>query len=615
MNTTQAQQKALGDALVAHVDRLEFEKCNMRLQSDIKPKRSYISSGAGCSRSHSLLPSIPNYCRKVPATYTQEFWATVSIHSHLSDSRQEFEDLPLKHDILNFIRDLGHSGDIIYLIDEDFMFQIKNKEAKKTNKMSYPRHEKTQVYGTILPKELTNQTMSESKAYKTYYPFASGEKTPKPKYVQKKANSDALPKQKLVQATKGTRLKTEAKVDKSDKKKQPAKKPKAKGLSVLSEVALTKAEQLNKDEDKDDVNDSDDISDEGDDDNDSNNGNDGDDDANDDDKQESDDKNDDDEETNSNRTELDKIKIPILDQSTTEFYEEEEKINDEETMDKEEDDVVTKKLYDDVNSGFEQEEEDAHVTLTPVLDIQKADEPVQSSYVSSDFTSKLLNLENPSLADNEIASLLDITVCHETTIPEITSSFTTPTPPPPPFFNPLSQKATPTPTSTASETTTSLLALLDFDYVFKFNERVSNLEKDLSEMKQVDQYAKALSSIPAIMDRYIDNKLGKAINKAIQTHNFDCREEAQTENREYIKFINSMRGRDDKDKDQDPSARSDRGTSRRKSSKEAEPSIDSRSSTRSRVDMGNNDEQLDDIEVTKADWFKKPERPPTPDPD
>nr|GEZ65366.1 hypothetical protein [Tanacetum cinerariifolium] len=30
---------------------------------------------------------------------------------------------------------------------------------------------------------------------------------------------------------------------------------------------------------------------------------------------------------------------------------------------------------------------------------------------------------------------------------------------------------------------------------------------------------------------------------------------------------------------------------------------------------GDNDEQPVDKEVTKADWFKKPERPPTPDPD
>ncbi|GKB49234.1 hypothetical protein Tco_0899987 [Tanacetum coccineum] len=55
-------------------------------------------------------------------------------------------------------------------------------------------------------------------------------------------------------------------------------------------------------------------------------------------------------------------------------------------------------------------------------------------------------------------------------------------------------------------------------------------------------YAQALSSIPAIIDRYIDNKLGEAINKAIQAHNLDCRQEAQDEKNAYIKIIDtSMR--------------------------------------------------------------------------
>ncbi|GJU95579.1 hypothetical protein Tco_1320335 [Tanacetum coccineum] len=60
-------------------------------------------------------------------------------------------------------------------------------------------------------------------------------------------------------------------------------------------------------------------------------------------------------------------------------------------------------------------------------------------------------------------------------------------PPPPYFFNPLPQQATPTPTPTTSEATTSFPALLDFSFVFKFNDRVTKLETNLSEMKQVDQ--------------------------------------------------------------------------------------------------------------------------------
>ncbi|GJS71266.1 hypothetical protein Tco_0704107 [Tanacetum coccineum] len=198
-------------------------------------------------------------------------------------------------------------------------------------------------------------------------------------------------------------------------------------------------------EDEDDENDSDDLSDESDDDNDGNNGNDGDDDdANDDDKQEGDDMNADDEETDK----------------------EEEKIDDEEMMYDDKDDEVTKDLYEDVNVnfgnddtemtnvdqgtskqqnvfqqlGFDKEDEDAHVTLTPILDTQKTGGPTQSSSVSSDITSKLLNLDNPSPADNEITFLIDTTTQHATTILEITSSFTTTIPPPPLFFNPLLQQ-------------------------------------------------------------------------------------------------------------------------------------------------------------------------------
>nr|GFB83382.1 hypothetical protein [Tanacetum cinerariifolium] len=58
-------------------------------------------------------------------------------------------------------------------------------------------------------------------------------------------------------------------------------------------------------------------------------------------------------------------------------------------------------------------------------------------------------------------------------------------------------------------------------------------------MKQVDQYAKSLSFIPAIVDRYMDNKLGEAIYKAIQEPNFDYREEAQAKKKWYIELVDS----------------------------------------------------------------------------
>nr|GEY74563.1 hypothetical protein [Tanacetum cinerariifolium] len=365
---------------------------------------------------------------------------------------------------------------------------------------------------------------------------------------------------------------------KTTKKKAKCKADRGKSLNVLSELALSEADQLNeatkrskKDfhilqasgagdgtnfesgdsksekesycdsgEENDDENDSEDENDDdGNGDDDVNDG-DGDDDANDD-----DDTYDDDEQK------TDRIKILILNQSSIVYYKEEEKIDDEGKMDEEEDDEVTKELYNDVNvnlgnrdadmtdadqgnadqqnvsqeSRFEKVEEDAHVTRTPVLVMQNTNEPVQSSSVSSDFISMLLNHENPSLANNEIASLMDTTTHHEeprsqtsslytvpvTKTPKVTSIFTTTIPPPPSFFNPLPQQATPTPTPTTYEATISFPLLLDLSYVFKSNDKVTNLEKDLLEIKHVDQYAQALSFIPAIVDHYINNKLREVI--------------------------------------------------------------------------------------------------------
>ncbi|GKD76079.1 hypothetical protein Tco_1334361 [Tanacetum coccineum] len=87
--------------------------------------------------------------------------------------------------------------------------------------------------------------MLESEAYKTYHAYATGEKIPKTKYVKNKADPESSPKNKSAQASEGKRLKTSSKVTKPAKKKQPATTSKAKGLNVLSEVALSEAEQMN----------------------------------------------------------------------------------------------------------------------------------------------------------------------------------------------------------------------------------------------------------------------------------------------------------------------------------------------------------------------------------
>ncbi|GKC75067.1 hypothetical protein Tco_1125841, partial [Tanacetum coccineum] len=149
--------------------------------------------------------------------------------------------------------------DYAYLLWEDFFYQVENNNVKRSNEMYYPRFTKViinffmtkdssiprrnRLYGAILPDELTNEAIKDSEFYKEYYVIASGAEPPKTKASVKKKQTGSE-KTKTPPTTKGKRLKTSAKAPKPAKKKQTAKTSKAKGLTVLFEVALTEAEQM-----------------------------------------------------------------------------------------------------------------------------------------------------------------------------------------------------------------------------------------------------------------------------------------------------------------------------------------------------------------------------------
>nr|GEU73487.1 hypothetical protein [Tanacetum cinerariifolium] len=566
MNTTQAQHKSLNDSLVSPADHLEFEKCNTRFKTDIKPKEEtfqVVLDALALTPFYQAILIIAD----VLAIYMQESWATITVHKSsirfmINKKKfsfdveifreiiqicpkilgQESEELLLEQEVLSFIRDLGHTGDITYLTDVnvDYLHQPRrafatfiNKEKRlewtrfvcpvlkssrdrsilRRNKIFWhtarydtmftsmrciSKHEDTQVYGTILPKHLTNQAMLESKAYQTYYAFSYEEKSLKPKSKKDFHISHA--------SSSGDRTDLESGVlDEQQQKTSGTNEgsntiPRALDVPIYASESNKESwgESDEEDDDEDNFEDDADINDDDSDDND-----------------ESDDK----------RTESNNDEIPDPNKSNEEHDEEEEyvdefNIKEDEKIDEEEDDEVTKELYKD--SRFEQEEEDAHVTLTHVLDTQKTEGPTQRSSVSSDSTSKLLNLDNPSHTNTMIASLMDTTVHHE-----ITSATTVP--PPPPFFIPLQQEATPTPTPTTSEATASFTYLLNFAY--SSYEAAATSEFELTKI---------------LIDKIEKNK------------SFDVGVEMKE-----IK-IESPAG-------------SDRGTKRRKSSKDAESSRDSRS--------------------------------------
>nr|GEY51424.1 hypothetical protein [Tanacetum cinerariifolium] len=100
------------------------------------------------------------------------------------------------------------------------------------------RHQNAQQFCALLPIELTNEDIRNSNAYKEYYAIATGATPPKPKASVWKTRSSSDTKITPPTATAGPRLTT------SEKGKQAAKASKSKSLSALSEVAKIEAQQL-----------------------------------------------------------------------------------------------------------------------------------------------------------------------------------------------------------------------------------------------------------------------------------------------------------------------------------------------------------------------------------
>nr|GEY25712.1 hypothetical protein [Tanacetum cinerariifolium] len=201
MDTTQAQQKALDDALVGQkFEDPPFEKEILSFIRDLGHMREIkVLSDVNVNHMHQprSFAAIINKCLSGKTTG----------HDSLHLSRAQI------------IWGMYHNKkvDYVYLLWEDLVYQVENKNSKKNNDMCYPRftkfiivyimkkdlsiprrnkifwhtvkdnpmftmirviskHQTTRIYGAILLKKLTNQAMIESKAYKTYYAYAIGKR-------------------------------------------------------------------------------------------------------------------------------------------------------------------------------------------------------------------------------------------------------------------------------------------------------------------------------------------------------------------------------------------------------------------------------------------------------
>nr|GEX08758.1 hypothetical protein [Tanacetum cinerariifolium] len=93
----------------------------------------------------------------------------------------------------------------------------------------------------------------------------------------------------------------------------------------------------------------------------------------------------------------------------------------------------------------------------------------------------------------------------------------------------------PTPPTTAPSTL--LQDLPNFSLLFRFDHRLKTLEANFSEFMHTNQFVGAVSSIPGIVHRYMDQWMEEVVKVAVQIQSNRLRNEAQAENDEFLKTI------------------------------------------------------------------------------
>nr|GEU58624.1 hypothetical protein [Tanacetum cinerariifolium] len=481
---------ALDEALVATTIRLKIGKGNQRLSLDLKSNEATIQVVLDALKL-TLVYNAFLVAASVSKIHMQEFWATVTLHYTSLRFKLNGKNPPVEEEIISCLSDLGHSGEIRLLTDvnvnsmhqpwrsfatiinkclsrkatsldtlrlscaqilwgvytmkhvdyvslllEDLVYQVENKNAKKNNDMYYPR------FTNVIIDFYMSKDQSISRRNKMFWHTTRDDRMFNTIRVVSRYQDtqiyganlhDVLTSQDMLESKAykeyyafatgvvppkaKTTYKKKAKENVTSKtaSESISKGPRLKTQAKMKQPAKkTKAKgdgvgKLSKVPDEQEQEDT--STDEG----------------------------------------TDTL-IGVRDVPKYEFESDMEswgdKSNDDDESTNNEDDKEVKELYDD------------------------DDEPLRSSSVSFDFTSKFLNLENPAPINTEISSLMK-TLASQDTIP-------------------------PTPHTL-------------------FTPRVSALEIELSELKQTNQFAKAISSIPGIVDKYLASKMKEAVDVAVDT--------------------------------------------------------------------------------------------------
>nr|GEX45687.1 hypothetical protein [Tanacetum cinerariifolium] len=232
MDTTVNQQVAMDEALVPTAQRLRIGRSNFRLLSDINGCAGNLYAGilgySNCPSSR--YPIKMDNKKHIPdlESFRNILHICPRVHG------QPFAKPPFEEENLAFIHFLRHSEAIRTLTDVNInkLYQPWRLFAALINKCLTG---KSSGYDSL---RLSQAQILNSKAYKKYYAIATGEAAPKPKASVRRTRSHFDTSITPPTAAASPRLKASA------KGKQTAKASKAKSLSPLSEVTMTEAQQL-----------------------------------------------------------------------------------------------------------------------------------------------------------------------------------------------------------------------------------------------------------------------------------------------------------------------------------------------------------------------------------
>ncbi|GJX26969.1 hypothetical protein Tco_0233265 [Tanacetum coccineum] len=194
--------------------------------------------------------------------------------------------------------------------------------------------------------------------------------------------------------------------------------------------------------------------------------------------------------------------------------------------------------------NFQGEGTDAEMTEAQQGNENLEKGPVASSSLSSDLATKFLNFLDIPQTDAKIVSPLDVHVHYEVPRSQAPTLLTIP--------------ATPTPPPTI-ETTNPLSNLPDFSSIFRFNDRITTLEKEVVDLKKDPLHTQVASLVDSHLDtrfcpKKCPNLLRTLIEMLIERINVIGSYSNTVLHTQSTYELHHTVAQKDKDKDEDPSA-------------------------------------------------------------